>query len=109
MDGDELLRLHGIVIGDFRFVKPGLRTEGGFVVGHDRHTGLPIPEHISAKAKDLPGLIQGMLAFDNGSGQELDPIIAATVLTFGFVYVHPFEDGNGRIHRFLIHHVLAER
>ncbi len=27
----------------------------------------------------------------------------------GFVYVHPFQDGNGRLHRCLIHHVLAER
>ena len=31
------------------------------------------------------------------------------MLAFGFVYIHPFEDGNGRIHRYLIHHVLAER
>jgi Fic family protein len=31
------------------------------------------------------------------------------VLAFGFVYVHPFEDGNGRLHRYLIHHVLAQR
>jgi len=23
------------------------------------------------------------------------------------VYIHPFHDGNGRIHRYLIHHVLA--
>jgi Fic family protein len=28
---------------------------------------------------------------------------------FAFVFVHPFEDGNGRIHRFLIHHVLSRR
>ena len=39
----------------------------------------------------------------------LDPVIAATLLAFGFVYVHPFEDGNGRMHRYLIHHVLAQR
>ncbi len=25
------------------------------------------------------------------------------------VYIHPFRDGNGRMHRCLIHHVLAER
>jgi Fic family protein len=31
------------------------------------------------------------------------------VLAFGFVYIHPFEDGNGRIHRYLMHHVLARR
>ena len=36
-------------------------------------------------------------------------MIAAAVLAFGFVFVHPFEDGNGRIHRYLIHHVLAAR
>jgi hypothetical protein len=25
------------------------------------------------------------------------------------VYIHPYQDGNGRVHRYLIHHVLAER
>jgi hypothetical protein len=50
-----------------------------------------------------------MIAFDRSVEQELDPVIAAAVLAFGFVYVHPFEDGNGRIHRYLTHHVLARR
>ena len=35
------------------------------------------------------------------------PEIRASILSFGFVFIHPFEDGNGRIHRFLIHDVLA--
>lgn len=25
------------------------------------------------------------------------------------MFIHPFEDGNGRIHRYLFHHVLAEK
>ena len=36
------------------------------------------------------------------------PIIAATLISYVFVFLHPFPDGNGRIHRFLIHHVLAK-
>ena len=39
----------------------------------------------------------------------IDPVLKAAATAFGFVYIHPFEDGNGRVHRCLIHHVLAER
>ncbi len=106
---DELLRLQMIVIGDARFVKLGLREEGGFVGEHDRETRFPLPDHISARAEDLPALIDGMIAFDRGTAGAIDAVIAAAILAFGFVYVHPFADGNGRIHRYLIHHVLAGR
>lgn len=105
---DELVRLQAIVIGDARFVKLGLREEGGFVGEHDRETRLPIPDHISARPEDLRSQINGMAAFDRGGALHLDAVIAAAILAFGFVYVHPFVDGNGRIHRYLIHHVLAQ-
>lgn len=36
-------------------------------------------------------------------------VCAAAVAAFGFVFVHPFLDGNGRIHRFLVHNVLARK
>ena len=36
------------------------------------------------------------------------PVLAAAIIAFSFVIIHPLEDGNGRIHRYLIHHVLAE-
>jgi Fic family protein len=38
-----------------------------------------------------------------------DPVLSAAVIAFGFVFIHPFQDGNGRIHRYLIHHVLAKK
>ena len=70
---------------------------------------MPIPDHISARPEDLTGLIEGMVAFDRQAATQLDPVVAASVLAFGFVYVHPFEDANGRLHRYLIHHALARR
>ena len=109
LDQDELIRLQKIVIGDSRFVNLGLRTSGGFVGEHDRNTGEPIPVHICAKADDLPELVQGLIEFEHSAGKELDPVVAAAGLAFGFVYIHPFEDGNGRLHRYLIHHVLSYR
>ena len=109
IDLDELLRLQRIVIGDARFVQLGLRAEGGFVGERDRETGMPIPEHIGARPDDLAALVQGMIAFDRQAAKQLDPVIAASALAFGFVYIHPCADGNGRLHRYLIHYVLARR
>jgi hypothetical protein len=107
IDLNELLRLQRIVIGDERFVRLGLRQEGGFVGEHERDTGMPIPDHISARPEDLPLLVEGLVVLDQGIDSGLDAVIAAAVLAFGFAYIHPFQDGNGRIHRYLIHHVLA--
>ena len=109
IDLDELLRLQGIVIGDARFVHLGLRTEGGFVGERARESRMPIPDHICARPEDLTGLVEGMIAFDRQAAQQLEPMVAASALAFGFLYIHPLDDGNGRLHRYLIHHVLARR
>jgi Fic family protein len=103
----EFERLQKIVI-DGRFTKLGLRQEGGFVGEHDRNTSEPIPEHISARHQDLVSLLAGIVAYgERAIARGVDPVVAAAVMAFGFVYVHPFEDGNGRLHRWMIHHVLA--
>lgn len=106
---DRLVQLQRELIGDDRFVRIGLRQEGGFVGRHDAF-GQPEPEHISARAPDLAALLNGLFAFETVSSRSgYDPVLTAASLSFGFVYIHPFEDGNGRIHRFLVHHVLASR
>lgn len=104
---NELNRLQRIVIADARFIRMGYRTEGGFVGVHDRDTGAPVPEHVSARPDDLPDLMDGLIDFANTRANGLNPVIAAAMIAFGFVYIHPFEDGNGRIHRYLIHHQLS--
>ncbi len=106
---EELERLQSVVIEDSRFVDLGLRKGGGFVGLHDRQTGQPLPDHISARAMDLRELLDGAVtylrrALDGG----MDPVVTAAAVSFGFIYIHPFEDGNGRIHRWFIHHVLAQ-
>lgn len=105
----ELLRLQTIVIADQRFVHMGLRREGGFIGVHAREGGTPIPDHISAKWQDLTQLMDGLIdAYTILKESQLNPVLVAAMIAFGFVFIHPFEDGNGRIHRYLIHHVLAE-
>ncbi len=106
---DEFHRLQKIVMRDERFVKLGYRTEGGFVGQHDRQSGSPLPDHVSAKHEDIIMLMDAMIDFANNRSGELDAVVSSAMLAFGFVYVHPFEDGNGRLHRYLIHHALAQR
>jgi len=105
---DELLRLQSLVIENPRFLNMGMREEGGFVGDHDRRTSEPIPDHISAKPEDLDILVNGLLTTNDFLAQtEFDSVLAAALVSFGFVFIHPFVDGNGRIHRYLIHHTLA--
>lgn len=105
---EELLRLQSIVIADERFVKLGLRQEEGFVGDRERSSGMPIPAHISARWQDLPSLMESLLeTYNLAKEQGMDPILLATCLAFGFVFSRPFADGNGRIHRYIVHHVLG--
>ena len=106
---DELNRLHNVLIEDTRFSRAGLRPDGVFL-GERDHNADPLPEFIGARPEDLPALLNDLLAANKRmNASAIDPVLQATVTAFGFVYIHPYQDGNGRLHRYLIHHVLAER
>ncbi|WP_346860854.1 Fic family protein [uncultured Draconibacterium sp.] len=103
----EIERLQHVVIGAKKLRHMGFRQEEGFIGEHDRENFSPIPDHISAKAEDLDSLMNGLLNTNNLLQEsEYDPVLTATTIAFGFVFIHPLSDGNGRIHRYLIHHIL---
>jgi Fic family protein len=104
----EMERLQHIVIGSKKLKHMGIRQDEGFIGEHDRETFTPIPDHISAKADDLNSLMNGLLSTNNLlQDSNYDPVLTAATISFGFVFIHPLSDGNGRIHRYLIHHILT--
>jgi hypothetical protein len=107
---EELIRLQTLVIENSRFIDFGYRQKGGFIGEHDPNSGLPMPAHISAKWQDLDRLMNGLLQTKNILlNSDIDAVLVAAIIAFGFVFIHPFQDGNGRIHRYLIHHILAKK
>lgn len=52
-------------------------------------------------------LMDSLMHFANEAPKRIDPLVAAGVISFGFVFNHPFMDGNGRLSRFLIHQALC--
>ena len=105
----ELERLHAMLLEDRRFIKIGLREDELFLGDRDREN-FPIPEFIGARSEDLKLLIEEWIALDKMlDTNNINPILHAVIIAFSFVYIHPLADGNGRIHRYLIHHVLAQR
>ncbi len=104
----EIERLQEIVIGAKKLKHMGIRIGEGFIGEHDRETFLPMPDHISAKTKDLKPLLKGLVDTNNLlQNSDYNPVLAAACIAFGFVFIHPLSDGNGRIHRYLIHHILV--
>jgi Fic family protein len=65
-------------------------------------------DFVPARPEDVASLMEGVLALPEKALTQIDAVVLATAIAFGFVYIHPFMDGNGRIHRYFIHDLLAK-
>ena len=64
-----------------------------------------VVHYIAPPAEAVSAMLAGLVTFlERTRGQS--PVMRSAVAAFGFVYLHPLADGNGRIHRFLINDVL---
>ncbi|AJY42025.1 Fic family protein [Burkholderia humptydooensis] len=97
-----LVELQNVIVRDVFSQEASYRTKQNWLVdGTQRVTFFPPPP------EDLRRVMAGWERFVNEVGLRCpEPLVRAACAAFGFVYLHPFLDGNGRIHRFLIHHVL---
>ncbi|MGJ5815356.1 Fic family protein [Paludibaculum fermentans] len=104
----ELVRLQNEIVQDRRFAATGWRTIQNYV-GRTRVDYSEDVRYVCPKPEDLPELMKGWtdLVARIAKVELGDVVPLAACVAFGFVYLHPFEDGNGRLHRFLIHHILA--
>jgi hypothetical protein len=100
-------RLQNVIV-DPRYAASGWRDFQNFV-GETTSDHREIVHFICPKPEDLHSLMGGFAALVNRvKGADIDPVLAAAAISFAFVFIHPFDDGNGRIHRYLIHHMLDE-
>lgn len=61
--------------------------------------------YVPPPPETLPALMDGFMQMANVRDQT-PALIKAALVSFGFVFLHPFGDGNGRLSRLLAHHSL---
>lgn len=104
---ERFVQLQNAVL-DPRFHEFSYRTKQNWV-GQDLGYRKKV-DFVPARPDDVRDLMKGLVDLSEAirtKPENLDPVVAAAVLAFGFVFIHPFMDGNGRLHRFIIHDVLS--
>lgn len=105
-DKERLIELQNRIV-DPRFKDSDYRVSQNYV-GQTVAYQKEIIHYICPKPEDLPSLMEALIdSHKLMKAGNVSPVIHAAVIAYGFVFLHPFEDGNGRIHRFLIHNILS--
>lgn len=112
LSAESLALLQREVLGA-RALRLGQRRSPVFV-GSAAVFDATVVRYIGPHWRELDGLLAGLRALDAhtatapaGLAATAHALLRAAALSFGFVYLHPMADGNGRIHRFLINDTLA--
>ncbi len=64
-----------------------------------------VVHYVAPPCEDVAAMLEGLRVFlERTQGQS--SAMRSAVAAFGFVYIHPLADGNGRVHRFLVNDIL---
>lgn len=112
---ESLTDFQDAILGDAKTTfQKGLRRSPVFV-GHS-HRFETVVDYVAPHHDLVPGMVEGLRVFAQRTAPAVGTrkdgsdwvasVLRAAVLSFGFVYIHPMADGNGRISRFLINDTL---
>ena len=88
---DDLLAAHAILMAGL------LRSPGRYRSGPIAVMGRGEVDHIGPPARRVPRLMGDLLAWVGATDEH--PLVTSSVFHYEFEFVHPFEDGNGRLGR----------
>lgn len=80
--------------GKLRDVEVVIRDSHGNII----HQGVPVP-YLQQALKD-------MISWHQKNKNKFKPLILAAIIHNQFEYIHPFQDGNGRVGRLLLNFIL---
>lgn len=107
LDEDYLVNLQNATISNPFAQAASFRTDQNYLANGLRGalgvTYVPPAPELSRE------LMDNLMGLANQPPRNIDPLILASIISFGFVFIHPFMDGNGRLSRFLFHQVLCQR
>lgn len=103
MSPEHLLDLQKAVLGQ-NALRVGIRQSPVFV-GQSTFRAQIV--HYIAPGEDMvPGMLDAVRRYERRT-RGTSTVARAAAVSFAFVYLHPLADGNGRVHRFLVNHLLA--
>ena len=98
----DLLKIHGIIEKDLVPLAGKYRTGNEGVFAGDKCIFIcPPPQQV-------PYLMSELFDWLNREKKNIDPLILSSIFHYEFVFIHPFQDGNGRTARFWQNAIISK-
>ncbi len=76
------------------------------LAGRYRDYNVRIGSHVAPNHREVKKLLNQLIRFIDNEQNKVNPIELSAIVHYRFEKIHPFGDGNGRIGRLLINHIL---
>jgi Fic family protein len=94
-----IIKMHKMLVKDIE-IQIGYKKVPNAILGRELKTALP---------ENVKGEMDSLIKWYDKNKEKIHPIELAALFHGKFEQIHPFEDGNGRVGRFLINVILVGR